>query len=286
MEITDREFELLSTYLRDVSGIDVPEAKRYLFKTRLGRFLEEEGLGSFSELHNRLTASTDRRLTNGLVQAMTTHESGFFRDEHPFAMLRTYLLPHVAKLRKAESIYLPARIRILSAGCSLGQEPYSIAMCVRQWLATQEVYTEADITILATDISSRVLERARKGVYTELELGRHLGREMRDSYFADAGGRWVVNQEVRRMVGFAPLNLAEPIKAMGKFDIVFCRNVIIYFPVELKQAILDRIHRMLNAGGALILGASESTYRLSDAFTAVRKGGSTYYTPKETAVDR
>jgi chemotaxis protein methyltransferase CheR len=281
IKITEQEFSLLREYLRRVSGIDIPASKRYLFETRLSHFLEVEGLKGFSDLYDRISQQDEKKLTDGLIQAMTTHESSFFRDSHPFNLLSRRLLPEAARRRQEESIYLPPRIRILSAGCSLGQEPYSIAICVRQWLSTQDRYSDADVTILAADISARALDLAREGTYTDMEIGRHIDTQIRETYFVSKGERWEVCPELKRMVSFARLNLTEPMRSLGKFDIVFCRNVIIDFPVSLKQSILEQVHGILHPHGVLIMGASESVYQLSEDFSVETDGPATYYVRRE-----
>jgi chemotaxis protein methyltransferase CheR len=279
-EITSIEFNLLKKYLREVSGIDVPDEKRYLFTTRLAEFLEEKKLSGFSELYTRLTTGKSSELQREFVQCMTTHESSFFRDVRPFTLLTERLLPELAARRIAEAKYLPPRIRILSAGCSLGQEPYSIAMCVAEWLSTQERLVKDDVTIVAADISQKVLCRAALGRYTDMEIGRSIPQQMRVRYVKKVNADvFEVAEVIRSMVRFCEHNLSKPFTGMGKFDLIFCRNVIIYFPLDLKKKILHQFSRQLNADGCLIMGSSETIYNLSDDFAIKQHDGMSCYVP-------
>lgn len=280
IEIHDHEFQLLRDYLLHLSGIGVPSEKRYLFETRLREFIMNEKCGSFAEFYRKLTSGENgRHLQEQFIQAMTTHESGFFRDVHPYEILQQKFLPETAALRKKESIFLPPRLRILSAGCSMGQEPYSIAMCVMEWLCMQTAYAAEDVTILGIDISKSILKRAREGRYSDFEFGNHAPSTYRDKYCRRSGEHWIVKERIRKMVSFAEVNLAQDFGKVGRFDIIFCRNVIIYFPIKVKKAILAQFHRLLNRGGVLIMGASESLYQLSDKYDAHSKGNTNYYTP-------
>ena len=280
-EITSIEFNLLKDYLFKISGIEVPPNKRYLFNTRLIKLLEEEGFKSFSGFYTNLSANNDTVLQRKLVQAMTTHESSFFRDKHPYAALEKALLPGISKQRISEATFLAPRIRIFSAGCSLGQEPYSIAIYVKKWLAKQDVFTKNDVTILAGDISEKILTRAKRGIYTEKEIGNNFTAAVKKEFFTRHSSQWKINDEIKQMVRFTELNLSEPFHHLGKFDIIFCRNVIIYFPIDLKRKILKQFHSQLNSGGALIMGTSESLYNLSKDFSVQQAFDSTYYTPNK-----
>ena len=176
---------------------------------------------------------------------------------------------------------MPPRIRILSAGCAAGQEPYTIAMCVNRWLETREEMTWENFGIYGTDISREVLQKANRAVYSELELGKNLPEDFRKEYFSKSKTRWKLKERIKNMVFFSEMNLAENFTSVGRFDIIFCRNVIIYFPIELKKKIFAQFYRIINPGGVLIMGASESIYNLSDDFTIVREGKSTYYVPRK-----
>lgn len=277
-DISDTEFGLLKVYLSNICGIEIPPEKRYLFRTRLGEFFADERCSNFSQLYNRLCHDNDPGLTRRLVQAMTIHETSFFRDRHPFELLRQRLLPDIANRRLTEGGARGApRLRILSSGCSSGQEPYSIAMCVDDWLITQNSVGTEHVTILGFDISRRILAQAERGVYSPKEMGMHIPTHYRSRYLTCNGGKWEVNGEIRQMVTFAEMNLAGRFGYLGKFDVIFCRNVLIYFSRDLARRILVQFRNMLMPGGAVVLGVSESLYRVSDEFAPVHVGPSTYY---------
>lgn len=280
IEINDLEFMLLRQYVEHLCGIEVPVQKRYLFTTNLRNFLEAEHCGSFSELYNRLATAHDRLLERRLVQAMTNHESSFFRDMHPYTTFRHQLLPALACRRQREAVNgSPPRLRFLSCGCSAGQEPYSIAICVSDWLENQKTYAGHQIGIVGSDVSAAILARAAAASFSAADLGPYLPKAYRDRYFKSQGDRWLLNQDIRSMVLFAELNLAGDFSYVGRFDAIFCRNVIIYFSIAAKRRILETFRSMLRPGGFLILGASESVYKLTDAFRPVHEGPTTYYVP-------
>ncbi len=274
--ITDDEFSQLKDYLHRACGIDVPPAKRYLFETRLSGFLDGLGCKDFSEFYERLMGPSGAVLDKGLIEAMTTNETSFFRDGHPFEMLERELLPELAQ-RRREEIGDEARLRFLSAGCSTGEEPYSIAMVLSDWLESQEELTRDDVSVLAVDVSRSVLDHARAAVYAKERVGKDLPARFFRRHLEEADGGYRVVQEVRTLVSFAELSLSTGFEFLGMFDVIFCRNVVIYFSPELRQRILRGFHRMLLPGGALVLGASESTYGITGAFSAVHAGRSTWY---------
>jgi len=275
--INDTEFGLLRNHLSSACGIEIPPEKRYLFQLRLSAFLASEGCGSFAELYSRLTHSNDRDLTRRLVQAMTTHETSFFRDGHPFELLRERLLPDMARRRLDSSTDGSARLRILSSGCSSGPEPYSIAMCVDDWLGTQRDFRAEDVSILALDVSRPVLAQAERGVYAPDELGRHIPAQFLSRYLSQQDDRWHIEESIRQRVTFVEVNMAENLSYLGQFDLIFCRNVLIYFSRELKARIVSQFQDMLTVGGSLLLGASESLYSVSEDFAPVYVGPSTHY---------
>jgi chemotaxis protein methyltransferase CheR len=280
MDISDREFGLFKRYLFLESGIDVAEEKRYLFTTRLSDLVIQEGCKTFSDFYQVLISGLRKHLFQQVIELMTTHESGFFRDDHPYQVFTDAVLPEVSKRRAAKAHFLPPRVRILSAGCSFGQEPYSIALCVQRWLPTQSVFTVQDITIMGIDISAITLERAKKGVFSELELGKQLSSQERRKYFRKCGEQWQLCEEIRQMVAFQQVNLIKPFDNLGKFDVVFCRNVIIYFSIEGRKTVLGHLRRALEPEGVLFLGSAESLYNLSHGFSSQSKGPATYYTPQ------
>ena len=275
-QLSDTEFALLREYLLTACGIDVTPEKRYLFVTRLGDMMADLGCRNFSELYNRLRRDQDPLLRKRLVEAMTTHETSFFRDRHPFDNLIQRILPELAARRQAECSYMAPRLRLLSVGCSTGEEPYSLAMCARAWLDAQDTFKPEDVNIMAVDISRAVLDRARLGRYADDRV-RDLPASRREAFFSQVGDSWLIRDDLRAMITFCEANLAESLEHLGSFDIILCRNVIIYFSAELKKKIIQQFFRMLHAGGGLILGASENLYGLSGAFVTRHLGKTTCY---------
>jgi len=262
-EITPQEYEAFKTFLQDACGILLGENKQYLVKSRLRRILEENGLNSLGELLERLKKPGRASLKEVVIDAMTTNETLWFRDNHPFRILQDKLLPEFA----ARSSVAP--LRVWSAACSTGQEPYSAGMIVDEF-RRQKPGKLRDVKITATDISKSVLEVARRGEYEMIAIGRGLSPERQKQFFTpSASGGWQIRPQIKSMVEFKELNLLERYM-LGKFDIVMCRNVLIYFSADLKKDILTRIHATLNPGGYLILGASESLNGLPNLYEMVQ----------------
>jgi len=276
-EIGDEEFALLKAHLLDACGIDIPSAKRYLFQTRLADFFDCQGFTSFRDFYYRLHIYKDEPLQEQLVEYMTTNETAFFRDVHPFEVLQSVILPEAAARAARKTGGMPRRLRILSAGCSTGQEPYSIGIAVIEWMETQFLFRPEEITIVAADISPRVLEIARRGVYAEAEVSKGLPPLYLLKYFRRKEADWEMCGALRRMVNLCEINLSKPFGKLGGFDCVFCRNVIIYFSMPLRQRILDQFHAMLSPHGILVLGGSESLYSVSDKFVSRNAGKTLFY---------
>jgi len=245
--------------------------KDYLVTTRLAPIVEEEGLPTFEALVAKLDATGPgvTRLRQKVVDAMTTNETSFFRDGHPFETLRNKILPAIAAEPPADRT-----LSIWSAACSTGQEIYSIAM-VLQSLAQR--FAGWSINLVATDISAPVVERAKEGRYSDLEVSRGVSETDLKRWFRRVGTEWQVRDELKRDVTFRTLNLIDPWPALPTFDIVFLRNVLIYFEVETKKKILGRIAGTMRPGGLLFLGGVESTLNLSDRFAEVQLGRSTCF---------
>ncbi|MDX1755579.1 MAG: protein-glutamate O-methyltransferase CheR [Marinobacter sp.] len=262
-DITPQEYEAFQAFLQDACGILLGDNKQYLVKSRLRRILEEQrmsGLGELLESFRRPGSSGLREL---VIDAMTTNETLWFRDSHPFRILSDQLLPELAERKSM------APVRIWSSACSTGQEPYSIAMIVEEYRRLRPGKLR-DLRITATDISKSVLEVARRGEYEMIAIGRGLSPERQRAFFKpSANGGWQISPQIRGMVEFKELNLLDRYM-LGKFDVVFCRNVLIYFSADLKRDILTRIHATLNPGGYLILGSSESLNGLQDLYEMVQ----------------
>ncbi|AOY87863.1 chemotaxis protein [Marinobacter salinus] len=262
-DITPQEYEAFKTFLQDACGILLGDNKQYLVKSRLRRILEENQLDSLGGLLERLKRPGRANLREVVIDAMTTNETLWFRDNHPFRILQEKLLPEFAERK------LTQPLRLWSAACSTGQEPYSIGMILEEFRRTRPGKIR-DVRITATDISKSVLEVARRGEYEMIAIGRGLSPERQKQFFTPSpNGGWQIRPQLKGMVEFKELNLLERYM-LGKFDIVMCRNVLIYFSAELKKDILTRIHATLNPGGYLILGASESLNGLSHLYEMVQ----------------
>ncbi|CAH1538590.1 MULTISPECIES: protein-glutamate O-methyltransferase [Vibrio] len=260
--ISDQEYRDFSRFLESQCGIVLGDSKQYLVRSRLSPLVTKFKLASLSDLLRDVVTGRNRELRVAAVDAMTTNETLWFRDTYPFTVLADKLLPEMAANKRP--------IKIWSAASSSGQEPYSMAMTI---LETQQRKPGLlpSVSITATDISASMLDMCRAGVYDNLALGRGLSPERRRTFFEDAGdGRMKVKDNVKRLVNFRPQNLMESYALMGKFDIIFCRNVLIYFSPEMKSKVLNQMANSLNPGGYLLLGASESLTGLTDKFEMVR----------------
>ena len=243
--------------------------KHYLVMSRLGRLLTEEKIPDLGELVRRLKSASGRRLREQVIEAMTTNETFWFRDTFPFDILKEVIFPDLAARRAR-------KVRIWSAACSSGQEPYSISMTVQEYLAANPGRL-GEVEIVATDISPAILEEAKTARYDALAVARGLSEERRARFFVPFGRDWKVKPEITGRVKFSPLNLLQSYTLLGRFDVIFCRNVLIYFSTESKRDILARMARALNPGGYLFLGSSESITQYSDEFEMVKaRRGSVY----------
>jgi chemotaxis protein methyltransferase CheR len=262
-EITPQEYVAFKTFLQNASGILLGDNKQYLVKSRLRRILEDNQLGSLGELLDRLKRPGRHNLSEVVIDAMTTNETLWFRDNHPFRILQDILLPDFADRKMAQPL------RIWSAACSTGQEPYSTAIVIEEYRRSRPGRLR-DVKIVATDISKTVLDAARRGEYEAIAIGRGLSPERQKQFFTAAvNGSWQIKPQIKAMVEYKEINLLERY-LLGKFDIAMCRNVLIYFSAEHKRDILTRIHASLNPGGYLILGASESLTGLTDLYEMVQ----------------
>ncbi|MBE4578298.1 chemotaxis protein CheR [Vibrio navarrensis] len=260
--ISDQEYRDFSRFLEAQCGIVLGDSKQYLVRSRLSPLVTKFKLASLSDLLRDVVTGRNRELRVAAVDAMTTNETLWFRDTYPFTVLAEKLLPEIAANKRP--------IKIWSAASSSGQEPYSMAMTV---LETQQRKPGMlpSVSITATDISASMLDMCRAGIYDNLALGRGLSPERRRTFFEDTGdGRMKVKDNVKRLVNFRPQNLMDSYALLGKFDIIFCRNVLIYFSPDMKSKVLNQMANSLNPGGYLLLGASESLTGLTDRFEMVR----------------
>lgn len=255
--ISPAEYNQFKQKLEQYSGIMLGDNKEYLITSRLRRLLESENLANLTEL----IAGMDRnlKLKELVVDAMTTNETLWFRDDHPFKIFREKLLPELAKSNRP--------LKIWSAACSTGQEPYSLSIIIEEFKKSNPGVLKHDVKIVATDISPSALEIAKEGVYPQLALKRGMGDVHLRQYFTQqADDEWKINDDIKRRIEFKNLNLQTNYNMLGKFDLVFCRNVLIYFSADFKQDILKRIHATLNPNGYLFVGASESVNNLNDFY--------------------
>ncbi len=257
--MTDSEFAWLCEFLRKRSGLALSAEKRYLAEGRLGAVCRRHALPDLGTLVRRLMAG-DPRLETATIEAMTTNETLFFRDACPFNHVRDVVLPALQSARRAERV-----LRIWCAGASSGQEPYSIAMLIDEF---RPILPGWRFDILATDISGEMVERGRSGLYSQFEVQRGLPIRLLLKHFARQGDRWRLSDRIRQMVTFKTHNLLDPCQHFGQFDLILCRNLLIYLDRPTKGAVLEALHRQMRPDGFLMLGATETAHGVSDLFDA------------------
>ncbi len=256
--MTPVEYDFLRAYLKQKSGLVLSNEKQYLIESRLLPIARKAGLASISALVAKMKEPGSSVLCDAVVEAMTTNESFFFRDKVPFEHFTETMLPAMLASRARER-----KLRIWCAAASTGQEPYSLAMCLKEAEAKLAGWR---VEIIGTDLSNEVLEKARVGIYSQFEVQRGLPINHLLKYFTQNGDTWQISSQIRSMVQYRKLNLLENFSSLGQFDIVFCRNVLIYFDNVTKVDILGRISKMMPADGFLVLGAAETVVGLTDAF--------------------
>lgn len=251
--IADHDYQVFRTFLSQACGIVLGDNKQYLVANRMRRIMEEYQFQSLSALVTRINQHRETGLKEKVIDAMTTNETFWFRDYSPFEALRDVLLPRLVTVEKRP------HIRIWSAACSSGQEPYSISMIIDEFKARHPGQLRREPEIIATDISMTVLNSARQAEYDSLSVSRGLSPERRRLFFDEkAGSRFQLKPHIVNRVSYRQLNLQDSYAGIGRFDIIFCRNVLIYFAADLKADILKRMHQSLNPASYLVLGASES----------------------------
>ncbi len=261
MNISREDFDYVSRLVHASSGVLLEPGKEYLVEARLQPLLRKEELDSVASLIARLRASAPNGLHQRVVEAMTTNETSFFRDLHPFEALRKLIVPDLLERRRSQ-----CRLRIWSAACSTGQEPYSMAILLRESFPELHAWS---CEIIATDIASQVLDRARSGRYSYHEVSRGLPAAHLVKYFRKQGSDWEIHEEVRRNVQFLAMNLTRPWPPMPKMDLVLMRNVLIYFDLDTKKKIFARLRQQMAPDGYLLLGAAETTLGIDDSFVRV-----------------
>jgi chemotaxis protein methyltransferase CheR len=256
------DFDQFREFLERESGIVLGDNKQYLVASRLRKIMQEADLHDLKDLLSKLRLNA--RLKERVIDAMTTNETLWFRDKHPYRILKEVMFPELINQRKSS-------IRIWSAACSSGQEPYSMSMMVEEYNRSNPGKRLNQVQIMATDLSSEILAQAKQGTYEKLALARGLDSDLQRRYFTEnTTGSWSVNRDIKSRVEFRSQNLLGSYAALGKFDIIFCRNVLIYFSAEQKLDILTRLSRQLNPNGYLVIGATESLTGLNDIYEMIQ----------------
>ena len=259
--MTPLDYDFLRKSLKERSGLVLSADKQYLVESRLLPIARKAGLGGLGELVSTLKRSDADVLMTRVVEAMTTNETFFFRDKTPFENFRSAVLPALLAARRTSRT-----IRIWCAASSTGQEPYSLAMLLKEMEGDVAGWR---IDLIATDLSNDVLAKARHGIYSQFEVQRGLPIKLLIKYFAQTGDMWQIAPEIRAMVKFQQLNLLSDLSRLGTFDLIFCRNVLIYFDQEAKTGMLNRLGRAIAGDGYLVLGAAETVVGLTDSFRTV-----------------
>jgi chemotaxis protein methyltransferase CheR len=256
MNVTD--FEMIAQILKQRSGLALSKDKAYLIESRLNPVARKWNYSGFDELAGAIRAGKDEALLVDVTEAMTTNESFFFRDQKPFDQFKDLVMPHMLEKRASKKTF-----RIWSAACSSGQEPYTLAMLLKENASKLAGWR---VEIVATDLSKEILDKAKEGVYSQFEVQRGLPINLLVKYFKQNGDRWQIDAGIRQMVKFQQFNLLTNPSALGKFDVIFCRNVLIYFDPPTKTEVLGRLSDLLSDDGFLYLGGAETVLGMSDRF--------------------
>lgn len=274
MQAKPETFDQIRQLVRAEASIVLDDTKEYLMTARLSKLLPEFDLGSLDELAQELKLGRDRTLKKRVVEAMTTNETLFFRDRHPFHALQHQILPEAIDRRRAFK-----SLRVLSAACSTGQEPYTLAMMIKEHFAQLEGWS---LQITATDYNEQVLERAKAGRYKQLEVGRGLPAVYLAKHFRRSGADWQLSASIRGMVRFVQQNITVRWPAFGPFDVILLRNVLIYFPDEVKTRVLSYAASALDRDGSLLLGAAENTLGLNVPLERAELGATSVYRRRDS----
>jgi chemotaxis protein methyltransferase CheR len=282
MQLTPAAFDEIRKAVHDLCGIVIADDKQYLVKARLEPILLTNGLASYESLVQQLRQPDGLLLRDQMIEAITTNETSFNRDGHPFDALRRYILPELASrlIERRATTRLPhSKARIWSAAVSTGQEAYSLAMAVADCLIARSApgLTLDDFPILASDISSNALATARLGRYSSAELERGLTAAERARFLCQENEPWIIDPALRRMVEFRQLNLVQPLPDLGTFDLILCRNLLIYFDDAARRRLCHGLYSALNPRGILMIGAAESLYGVTDAFATEHFGSTVVY---------
>ncbi|MGD9211134.1 MAG: protein-glutamate O-methyltransferase CheR [Desulfobacteraceae bacterium] len=275
VKIKPDEIKLLSSYIYDISGINIDLSKTYLLETRLGKLLDSENCTSYSELYYLAKKDFSKKIEKKIIDAITTNETLFFRDKNPFELLQHKIIPEIFDSQTSKSqISTSSSIRIWSAACSTGQEVYSIAIILKELLHDIFKYR---VQLMGTDISNAAVAQASAGVYNKFEIERGLSATKLQRYFSPNGLSWKIKDEIRAMAVFKGINLLEPFNHLGKFNVILCRNVAIYFTLEDRKKLFNRIADCLEPNGYLIIGSTESLTGVCPKFVPKRHLNSIFY---------
>lgn len=267
--LSAESFKFVSEFVHRKAAIVVEPGKEYLVEARLRPLALQAQLPSIDDLVAKLRTTNDAEIGRRVIDAMTTNETSFFRDIHPFDTLRDHVLPELIAARASTRT-----LRIWCAAASTGQEPYSIALTLANSFPELASW---NVQIIATDINEGVLERARAGRYSQLELNRGMPASMLVKYVQRVGAEWELKPEIRKMVTYQQLNLLDRWPLFGQLDLVFIRNVLIYFDIATKRAIFGRIRQLLRPDSLLVLGGAETTLNIDDQLSSVKKGNSMFF---------
>lgn len=273
IKINPAELKLVAQYIQEISGIFLDQSKAYLFETRLSSVAESHGCKSYQELQAKAKQDSSKGIEKAIVDAITTNETLFFRDKGPFELLQHKILPEVIDARTAKGGGR-TQVKIWSAASSTGQELYSIAIVIKELLRDAPGYA---FTLLGTDISDAAIAQASYGKYNRFEIERGLDKKFLQKYFNLFGDSYKIKDEIRAMVNFRKLNLMQPLTAMGKFDIIFCRNVAIYFTLEDRKKLFNKLADCLADDGYLIIGSTESLTGVCPRFVPKRHLRTIFY---------
>ncbi len=274
IKITPSELNMIAQYIHEISGRYLDQSKTYLFETRLGSIVEAQGCKSYQEFLNKAKKDTTKNIERQIIDAISTNETLFFRDKGPFELLQHKLLPELIDARTPNTASLKTNIKIWSAASSTGQELYSIAIILKELLKDHSRY---NLKLLGTDISDNAVSQASYGKYNKFEIERGLDQRYLQRYFTLFGDSWKIKDEIRAMVNFRKLNLMLPFSALGKFDIIFCRNVAIYFTLEDRKKLFNRIADSLADDGFLVIGSTESLSGVCPRFVPKRHLRAIFY---------
>jgi chemotaxis protein methyltransferase CheR len=261
MSLNDTDFNYISGLIKEKSGIFLTKDKMYLLETRLLPLVKEEGFTDLTSLVEKIRTNGSEELIKNVIEAMTTNESSFFRDVKPFDTFRDIVLPRLVEKKPAGE-----KIKILSAACSNGQEPYSLIITLEE---NKAKLGGREYEITGCDLDEKVLKKAREGIYTQFEVQRGLPIKLLMSYFTQNGDKWQVNENIRNKVTFKQANLMKDLSSWGTYDVILCRNVLIYFEQETKEKIVQMWQKMVPDYGVLFLGSSESIFGLDTDFASL-----------------